>query len=462
MRILFLCVFFSINSLSLVEYQFRDYNKNQDHYIVAYQELHRWIIDEYVIKTNSLQERVSQTVFKSYLEWEQAVSKYSRKHKPIINNTNLIESELLGRSIWKEKDTWSLEWESKYRAWVKKEVDKHFFKKFNIATDCADVLFVLRWIFSRINHLAIGNTLAGSGTLFTNRSFKRSWRGLRRNKTWYKDKVFLASLNYLMNNTWTGSLYKDSFPVKISRETFGEGNFFLTMRGAGNMGHTTIIYDIEESPSSIKTMYSDVPRAVRTLVATTTAPRFVDPYSYSMRSMKWIKKKKRKWEIVASKDHPHYSEEQFQDSFMNGFDDFYNAFLNHLGLTLDYPSHYLSQRKNLTKMIKDRVIYVREGFEFCRENNCDVGTQNYDNYSSPFRDSKILEKSQVVKENFERLDQSLQESDYYNLERYLNNTSFNVETDTSYQFNLSKFLTLLESEKVSHDPRDTIEMRWGL
>lgn len=304
----------------------------------------------------------------------------------------------------------------------------------------------------------MGNTLAGSRKIFSNESFISSWTNLKRDEQWNKDKVFLAALDYILDNTYTGTLYEDSMPVKITPTTFAEGNFFLTMRGAQSMGHTEVVYNIDKNPGRINYMYSDVPRKVRILYSSTAYPQFVDPYRYSLRSMKWVKKNSAgKWLFVPLEQHPHYSQEQFTAEFVDGFDKFYNALFYRLGISYDYKKHYSALRDRQLSQIKDRVAIVKNGYEFCLSNNCDPGTGNYEVWSTPSRDQKIVD-------TFAKISEVLQQANSSDLQNQYNDylVSTEIKIDDEHRLNLLEIKEKFENQRFTFDPRDQVLARWGL
>ena len=449
-------------SLSLFSQQSFNYQANNSHHFVeAYQYDDKWIIDHYKVSAGKLQERMYQRIYLKKSQWEKKL-----KQLQTIARTNSfslrapdfgLETEDERNVVWVTKEQWSLDWESKFQVWVRENVNPTFFKSYRIATDCADVMFALRWIFSRIHYLPMGNTLAGSRKIFSNESFRTAWSDLSRHEEWHQDKVFLAALDYVLDNTYTATLYEDSIPVSITPSTFGEGNFFLTMRGPQEMGHTEVVYNINQNPGKIKILFSDVPRMVRRLFFTAVYPRYADPYKYSMRSIKWITKSTDgKWRFVRDILHPHYSLYQFSDEFKFGFKEYYNALFYHLGLAYDYEQHYKSLKQRLMDQLLDRVQVVKEGLAICLVNDCSPGTELYGQWSTPSRDAKVVETFLTIESVLYTANQPALLEDYM---QWLN--SQEVTIDENKNLNMRSIQSRFIEKKISSDPRDSLNLRWG-
>jgi hypothetical protein len=136
-----------------------------------------WIVNEYHIPNGKLQ---SLTLSKKFPSQKIAVSFWSKNYKNWGHNKNNIKPQEFVNTEsdnvnWDDEEVWSDAWEEKFTEWVKKEFTLDYFKKYNFATDCADVAVALRWIFARRFKLPIGIHLSGSGILFTHESMKDEW-----------------------------------------------------------------------------------------------------------------------------------------------------------------------------------------------------------------------------------------------------------------------------------------------
>jgi hypothetical protein len=99
-------------------------------------------------------------------------------------------------------------------------VCEEFFYKNKVATDCADVAIAARWIFARIHKMPAAQTLAEPNVLFSNESFRNAWSDLPTHEDWTQDQLFRVALDYVLDNTYTHTLWKDSCSIHISQPTF--------------------------------------------------------------------------------------------------------------------------------------------------------------------------------------------------------------------------------------------------
>lgn len=311
------------------------------------------------------------------------------------SNNELQKISLEKKVLWETRNYWDSNWEIKFSNCIEEDVSENFFLYYNIKTDCADSMIALRWIFSRIHGLAMASTLEGLGEIFSNESFRQEWKNLPTHSEWYNDELFLAALEYVLLNTYTNSLWKDSYPIKISDQTLVPGVFYLTRTiPRVSTGHTQIIIKTQKK---LLTLESTVPRAVRMLYIFDFFPERPKKDVRGFRAMKWARKNKDgKIYLLPSHKHPNYSEAQFDKTDLS--QTFDASVYNSLGISYDAKYRYKSLRRYLKAMLLRRIIVVNTGYGVCSSQDCSVGTQNFDNWSTPSRDEKI-------RETFEKLNQ---------------------------------------------------------
>lgn len=233
-----------------------------------------------------------------------------------LNNEGFT-TEVADEVLWHDSQVWTWEWELKFSEWVKVNVQKDFMTKINLETDCADLVFSVRWIFARINGLPAANSLAGTGQLFTNRSMKSAWKKLPTDPDWRKDQRFFAAVKYLISNTYTHTLFKDSYPIEINAETFLAGVYHVSL--FGTTGHTLLVYSAnEKNEVPIRVFYSNVPKIVRDL--------YEGIYFYAEQPKKEIAGFLRmRWpvflnneqaQLISKSKMPYFSEEQYSAEFI--------------------------------------------------------------------------------------------------------------------------------------------------
>ena len=430
--------------------------KSQKYFYVSYSEMGKFFVDSFLISDGKLQELIKRHVFTNLKEQKQFLSKLKLTRLPdqslLSNKANLV-TEVENTFIWKATNEWSTEWETAYANWVENNVDESFFNKYNIATDCADVAVATRWIFSRINSLPIGNTLAGTGTLFTNESMRSSWTDLPTSDTWFNDRLFLTALDYVLNNTYTHSLARDSYPIAVTRDVFTPGVHHLDLYSQ-ETGHTMLVNQIDNLYGGVYLLYSNVPREVRTL----WVDYFRNSYGYEsfdrggFLKIRWVKKEQGKWTMLRRSDMPGFSIEQYSEEFLSGI--FYQIIEERLGAVGTPEQRLRAGIKMVDDRLKDRVSVVQNGYNFCQENNCEPGSANFDNWSTPSRDRKIRNLF------FSLQDETYRDPDLNAIfQDYLSQT---LEVTPDYQaLPLNQIYYSFLMGSYSSDPRDSILSRWG-
>ncbi|MBL6988192.1 MAG: hypothetical protein ISR65_00350 [Bacteriovoracaceae bacterium] len=464
-KLFFLAIIFIIPLIATSQEPLRYFFTKQDqvHYLISYAQEGRWYLDHYQVPNGMLQERISHRVFEN----RDHVLQYIHNNYPQAKLKTLgfkisehVSTELRQQNLWSVKNSWNESWESKFSDWLQNNFHQDFFIKYNIAVDCADVTYALRWIFARVNSLPMANTLAGSEVLFTHESMKRSWRRIPSHQVWHKDKRFLKALDYLLNNTYTHSLLSDSYPLKINSDFIRSGAYYLTL--TRESGHTRMVsqthYEDQTKPPIIL-LSSTVPREKRTL--------FKGIFLISERpkknndgflSMRWPLKKSGHWSLVARRAMPGFSMEQYSDSFMANESNF--ALAVYKNIVPDFSIKVLVQNAilELFNYIKLRVDLVKRGYNVCQNQSCAPGSMNWENWSTPSRDKKILKKFTTLEEvigNFARIDPSI-------IKMWTEQKSkLKVEIEDR-EISLKKIQFLWIYKLISSDPRDSIAQRWAL
>jgi hypothetical protein len=453
----------------LMTFNFSLYAKNQQilsytklgvsHIYVPHKDGDEWIIDEFQITKNSLQEKTNSWKYLDFNAFQEKINDI-QKLQEYSDTTLPLETESLAtteddtKRIWTAKYSWDQSWEKRFADWMETEVDARFLSRYNISTDCADAMIALRWIFSRIHGLSMGSSLAGSGVIFSNDSFRRAWDGLSTHDLWYNDEVFLAAIDYLMDNAYTNTLWEDSFPVAIKKEHLHAGTFFLYKTRGQISGHTQIIL---RARSQIIIAESTVPRRVRDLsIRVFYPPTPIHDYS-GVRSFKWLKMGANgKNYLVEAKDHPHFSEEQYDENFIGEFGEFYNAVFYRLELKYNYRIHLRNLKKMVKSQLKSRVDVVNEGYEICSRQDCSPGSENYENWSTPSRDKRIKETFMAMDKIVEKNGKKFYKKRY---EWYLKFKKLKIANGQKIRFKDLKETFL--NDQFSSEPTSSVQERWN-
>jgi len=427
---------------------------------ILYLNNHTWVYERFLIETNKLQEKLVRRTFetkKQALDFIKPQNNLLNSQNKFFNSNNInrVSTENSNQKVWQDTNEWSSAWEKKYSQWFKDNVTKDFFVKYEIATDCADAAIAFRWIFSRINSLPAGQTLAGTDTLFTNRSFKNKWKKLRRSSVWYKDRVFMASLRYLVSNTYTHSLKRDSYPVAITPEHLSEGAYRLTF--SGRSGHTVLIHRQNVNGVPLSSLNSTVPKKVRSLSESIFIPNRIETRKEGgLVKHLWIVKKSGRLVKVRPRDMPGYSLEQYDSEF--GKDNFSVAVLYRIDPNFNPVKVYENLYESTVDFVKARVSVVAEGNAFCKANDCSPGTQNYEDWSTPSRDKQLKEKMKKERSLYYSF---LAISDELGSIRSNKIIEKNIEIlGEKYSY---KFLKeIWEKKYYNSDPRASLGQRWAL
>lgn len=427
----------------------------EDHYINAYSENNKFILDHFKVEPGRLQKLVSRKYFASLKKLNLALGPYKKNNKKLFRQRNSTQTEISTQVVWKAINTWDLQWERKFAQWHIDNFDENFFVKYNLSTDCADVAFALRWIFARINSLPAANTLAGSHIIFSNESFKQEWSHLKRSNKWFEDEVFLAALNYLKLHAFTGTLNIDGYPIELNKDSFLTGTIHL------DGGHTMIISAIDykgKLSAPIWKLSSTVPMQVRVLAKEIMVDQAItNEQDGGLFRMRWPVKKAGKWELIPKEDMPLYSKEQYSSDFLNGQDSFAIALINKLGINFD-PENILKETvTNIKNSLQSRVSIVESGFNFCNVNDCSEGTINYEEHSTPTRDGrlrKLFKTAHSLAKDFSSFDAAIVEK----LQTMLETNSFTVNGTTK---SLKDWEFLLNYYALSYHPEDSIDERWA-
>jgi len=450
------------------------FHQNQGiYYLVSYFEEGTYYLDQYYQAQGEYQDRISHKVFRSPEEVNKYVNEnyknYSDKNvwnslgmdKILTNIFSIDPSDSVGSTgqvIWETKNTWSQEWEKRYAQWIEENVDKDFLKRNNVPVDCADVAYALRWIFSRINYLPAANSLAGSGALFGNESFKSKWVNLKRDENWYNDRLFLTALDYLLDNTYTHTLLRDVYPIKISKEALIAGVIHLSLHEEN--GHTRIFSKTNyEDSDQIPLMFMSgtTPRMLRTLYEETfSIDARVPRESGGVVQMRWPLKVTNQWRLMDAVNMPNYSLEQYENEYMRTETNFVIATFKRLAVEFKPDVIVKRQIEDIREMVRTRISIVEEGNRVCQIEDCTENTINFENWSTPSRDKRILSNLENVRKFVQRFG-----SDKLRVLFLLSFKEYFVSIQgKNYNFDIIEFLW--KYGLYSSDPRDSINLRWGI
>lgn len=378
--------------------------------------------------------------------------------------------------IWKVEQNWSVDWEKKYSTWISEVVTTDFYLKHKIATDCADAVVGLRWIFSRENHLPAAATFLSSRdprtahqTLFT-QDDEGPWTRLPQAEKWNEDQRFLSALRNVFDNVFTKSVPFDSYPIALTAEMVTAGAFYS--QDGDEMGHVQLIARTNWKQSSDEpfTLYaSTVPSAVRELFHEPLLITSIPEPGFGIMRFRWpVKNANGKWELTPAEKMPGYSLEQYDSFEINRRDGFFDDYL--IRKVTGSPYNYRAKVRNLIRLLKEkwqnRILIVEEGFAKCSISGCPAKSAVYEDYSTPSRDKNILYFIATFKGMISSLQNGLSQDDITKSQiadsEWRRAQGDPVLTLGQRQLSFGELAEIWSAKKYSTDPNDGILIRWGL
>lgn len=396
---------------------------------------------------------------------DKAESDYARltagweEYKTSEKNQKSI-SEVPGAQLWSVSESWSEEWETKYSNWIQQNLTSDYFSN-DLRTDCADVLYSMRWIFARENRLPAVNRLGGSGVIFTHASMREDWKDLPTDPDWRKDRRFLAALNYMLELTYTYSLIGDSYPIQISSHWLRPGTHLSYPRGESGHNYTvTEVKNGKDGELPIALISSTVPRDFHRLVkAEFNDPQ--QPTAGGFQNMRWpTLKSDGRWTLVPAEQMPGYSLEQYSPEFV-ATEPFDEAIFNRVApeRVVDKNRKTHSLLKTLTARYQERIPIVSTGFKLCFPDRCPEGSVEYEGYSTPSRDQRIADIIQLTK-SYVAANPETQPT----YDSFLRSIIIDLEGDNFRQHNkrLKELIQVWDDKEFSSDPNHSRNRRWGI
>lgn len=369
---------------------------------------------------------------------------------------SLASSELkseTGSTLWQVTNQWDWSWELKFTEWVKTEIDPSWWRVHGLATDCADAIISARWVFARNNGLPMANRI-GSGNWVTHRSVKPEWETLPTAPEWYNDQKFLAALEYVLNFTFTHTLWKDSYPVAVNTSSILPGGYYLSLHG--NTGHTQFVFKIGSAANDVPltTLNSTVPRDKRDLMEFLFLENGNSENSSGFLRMRWPVWTADQVDLVPAAQMPNYSREQYAADFVQyPHNNFWQEVFYRLDPRADYNRILLKIAKQLKDMFTARISVVEQGYKVCHATPCAKGSADFEAWSTPSRDERILETITI----FDQITSlTMPGSD---VREVLHQDVLNLNGN---QYSVLDLMGSWRMQVYSSDPNDPPAVRWGL
>lgn len=423
----------------------------------------RIYLEHFVVAPGRLQKRIDHRsydhVSAADAAFRELTGGYSASRPASLAARAAFATEVKDESIWPTRSEWNSDWENKYSAWVRDNLDANFMVKYQIATDCADVAVAIRWIFARINGLPALDHLMGTGELFGNESMRQEWQSLPAGGDWVTDLRFRAALSYVLDNTYTHSIMTDFYPVKIDAEGVAAGTDMLHLY-SDTTGHTEVIrWAGQGQPNAIQMVASDVPKKVRVL-----NDYGIQDWGYppvkgrdGLFRFLWPVRGGQGWVLQDPTRMPLYSLEQYDPNFSNGYDNFTDALIARVvpHFSFDARAALRAHTDDLWNRLQARVKVVTDGYAHCSQSPCVEGTPDWEAWSTPSRDAAIQRMVGSVEGIYGN------SACTYQCQSELDSRRSGVLTQLDRAYTLGDAITAWDQATFSSDPNDTINRRWG-
>lgn len=358
-------------------------------------------------------------------------------------------------AVWQTQRQWTPADEIRYNSWVENSLRRDIFSSpssryYNFQTDCADAAYSMRAIYAFENGLPFAvNDPTRRGQTITNA--KTTWDRYSNSLT-----RFSKFLDYLHSILGTSNLNGDTYPVRISRDTVQPGGIFLMYRF-----HTYLFKSIQSN--GVPVLYSStVPRGVRTLAEDHGIPGYGFNYSESPGGIRMFKAPqdmtKSEWQL------PGFSREQY-DMRRTYTDAVSWGRAIHQKLARSGSGETAEQEMNryynlACDQARARVGIVNEAVRYRAQIGRDMNPVEYDSYSTPSRDGKLLENFN----NFIALNSRVRNinpsaSSYVAILQ--NSARCSVTYDGRNTLSLWEVYSRLSNGEMSSNPNHSVARRWG-
>ncbi|MCM0605394.1 MAG: hypothetical protein KA715_04830 [Xanthomonadaceae bacterium] len=384
-------------------------------------------------------------------------------------------------SVWRVGSRrWNADYEKQFSDWLSTQINDKVFYEVNMSTDCADAVFVLRAIFSRIHHLPFvihpdpyhGKVTFHQGwknwaDIPTERGERNwtlsNWR--ERAKTDKRFRKFAEHFRYyfttldIPHNTYPTQLFNEEEKTLSSNLRVGSVIFWGS--------HIGTIFKIDiQCRSPIVFRDSHVPAAVRDFTAVPSAgdlftSEWHETDGSGYLNWSWDVNCAGKWKKIPDESMPGYSLQQFSSKLATVRD----WLSENVGRLLPDFNYYGQNLKHLTEYFKFRAALVDEAVRLIPTKLAelqDPKTFLYEAYSTPSRDKKGCEKINQLSVDTLEPDSEIRTGEWYDLLNQVIITKFKFEFKT-YSISLGDMMQLCtQFSPFSSDPADSHDLRWDL
>jgi len=389
-------------------------------------------------------------------------------------------------SVWEPANSWDdleINWEVKFSEWMQSDsVNKNLFydetsSYGKIKVDCADVMYLMRAIFSYENSL----DFKVMHPLYAHRRVKKyyshsmnNWNHLPQN-----EKVS-AFLHYLADNLGTEALSRnDSY--SINPKNIQPGDFFMFkafLDPGSNMAtrHSFMVKDITPTGlfdviySTQRARDNDKPMYYR------KNHMFSAPLAPTIKGWGFKRFKKPSDYNVANSSLDLFDESQYDIVSNNSGAYFFKYVQSVLKQSDEKPEEKVERLfTDLCQRLDDRVEAVNDAIIYREKINyrC-MNASEYDIYSTPLRDSRIKAAYVDAQLFLESLDDISLVTNYLNLLQNIFKSDLSmidieeleqacpIQVKSEEIMDLHTFYKKLLANEISNNPNDPIDARWAL
>ncbi|MCM0605576.1 MAG: hypothetical protein KA715_05750 [Xanthomonadaceae bacterium] len=406
-------------------------------------------------------------------------------------NVNACESKLVDQptpqcdpkamtdygSVWNVgSQRWNSDWEKKFTAWLKTEVQPKFFVKFHITAECADAAFMLRAIFARIHHLPFvvhpGNKLREEGDKkfilkplghmtkdFSKLTTIPVWDETNWKTNIMKDKRFRAFLVELNAKFFTNDIPANTYPVKIlSENRKGLSPYLRVGTVLFEGGHVNTVFKIDSLCRNplILTSSSTTEEPLE-LHEDFSRGDFIKENNLGFVNWSWDVNCAGKWNKISDQKMPGYSKEQYslkEESVREIY-----AKKNKSIITQAYLNKKIAI---IIDAVKKRKGAVDKAISLQKDKMKELKDQKsvlYEIYSTPNRDEKICNQFNDL--NLDIMDET---SPISFASLFWKFESIKITTVNKTEITLADLMRSCSKGGGlgSSEPGDNLQLRWNL
>lgn len=390
-----------------------------------------------------------------------------------------IFSISINAAVWEDTQTWSLEYEEKYSAWMQSPaVKENIFNSASspyrgINTDCADTAYALRAIFAFENKLPFAITNP-SGSRTPSKSLNN--RTNKFDKAGPENKRLVAMITEIGESVGTENLTRfDTFPPAIKAIKPGtlftykiSARFGKFIRHAYNIkdinpvGTFDVIYSTQANQNSRGDLLRRRDREFENL------PN--EPWGF--RKFRWPEHIGKDLSAIPAELGP--STEQFTLARTMNSRAFFKLVTKTLATTNESTNERMSRVfKAVCQESQARIIYVNEGLAYARSTgNACMDYQKFDAFSTPARDAALKEMFLKFKQVYTEsktmggVDPVLMSHvDFIFTGKGATQAEVLAACPIDYRAGVSVDLgtlwTRIANDRLSSHPNDIVEVRWG-